>query len=61
MYDFSIKINLKIYLNIKSEIKYNVNEVIIIINGVTKLRNETKLSEYNEFECWNLPLGISSD
>ena len=54
MHDFLIKINLKNLFDIKSVIKYKVNEIIIIINNVIKLWNEIRLSEYNEFESWNV-------
>ena len=45
---------LKNLFNIKSKIKYNVNEIIIIINNITKLWKEIKLSEYKELESWNI-------
>ena len=45
---------LKNLFNIKSKIKYDVNEIIIIINNITKLWKEIKLSEYKELESWNI-------
>ena len=45
-YNFFDNDKFKNLFNIKSITKYNVSEIIRIINNIIKLRSEMKLSEY---------------